>query len=357
LESKIEELKKKIEELTSQQGQGGQGVETSTSNIYVHKPTPLKNWNMSLRNSLEVGVNNYVKSICINHEEDIAVFGTKNGTLITYRLSTLEPLNSNQIHTGTIKDITYLFDGKHVISAGTDGKIIKTNVLTNKSTESNHILPAPIKSITYALDGKTLLVASGRVLYFYDINNLSGQYEHKLVDFDDELLKVLYIRDFKLLALGFRNGSVKLIDPATKTVVKQFNDHNGKRITDLAITKFNGATALATSGKDMMINVYDLDEKVLKSSVKVASKTSSHASKMIYGHDEKTVFTLHDDGKIILNQYQTGSLDKETVNKPLISNTNKLSAGFYAGDGSTFIVAMQADQEGGKGKIEIYNSK
>jgi len=208
------------------------------------------------------------------------------------------------------------------------------------------------------MDGRTLYVASGRVLYTYDINNLSGNYEHKFIDFEDELLKIVYIQEFKLLALGFRNGTVKLVDPGTRTVVKEFKDHNGKRVTDLAVTRFNGAPALASTSKDMTIHIYDLDEKVLKSSIKVAtSKTNSHANKLIYGHDEKTVFTLHDDGKLILNQYQSGSLDREQTTKHFASNTAKLSAGFYVGDGNTFIVGMQSEQEGGSGKIEIYGSK
>jgi len=311
---------------------------------------------MSLRNSFEVGVNNYVKSICINHEEDIVVFGTKNGSIIIYKLSTFEPITSSQLHKGTVKDLTYLYDGRHIISAGNDGKIIKTDVLTNTSHESNHVLPSAIKSIAYGMDGKTLYVASGRVLYYYDINDLNGQFEHKLIDFDDELLKVVYLKEYKQLGLGFRNGNVRIVDPRTRTVINEFKDHNGKRITDLTVTKFNGATALASTSKDMTIHIYDLNEKVLKNSIKVPSKTTSHASRLIYGQDERTVFTLHDDGKIILNQYQNGTLDREQTNK-VVSEVNKLSAGFYAGDGNTLIVAMQSGQEGGSGKIEVYGAK
>jgi len=235
-------------------------------------------------------------------------------------------------------------------------KIIKTDVTSNSSKESCHVLPGAIKSLAYAQDGSSLYAACGRVLYKYNINNLDGNYEHKVFDFEEDLLKIIYIKDLRCLALGFRNGAVKLFDAGIRQTIAEFNDH-GKRITDLALTIFNGANALASTSKDMMIHVYDLDSKKKKTSLKIPSKSNSHASKLIYGHDEKTVFSLHNDGKIFLNQYQTGSLEKEQTNKHLISNELKLSAGFYIGDGSTFIVAMQPDSEGGKGKIEIYGSK
>jgi WD40 repeat protein len=348
MQNQIDELKKMIEDLKAKGG----------SSIFIHKPVPLKNWNISLRNSIEVGVNNYVKCICINYEADLVVFGTKNGSLLTHKLSTFEQVRSSKIHNGTIKDITYLYDGKHVISAGNDGKIIKTDVTNGQSKESNHVLPGAIKSIAYGLDGSNLYVACGRNLYCYDINNMIGQYEHKFMDFEDELLKVAYVRESKLLALGFRNGMVRLIDPSNKSKVAEFKDHNRKRVTDITAVRHNGAPAIATTSKDMAIHIYDCDERALKSSFKVAtSKTNTHANKMIYGHDEKTLFTLHDDGKIVLNQYQTGGMDREQTNKHFGSNLAKLSAGFYAGDGTTFIVGMQAEQEGRAGKVEIYVTK
>jgi len=231
-------------------------------------------------------------------------------------------------------------------------------VTTNVSSESEHVLPAPITSLAYAMDGQNLYAASGRILYNYDIKNLNGKYEHKLIDFDEELIKVLYVKEFKFLALGFKNGAVKLVDPISKSVIAQFKDHQ-KRITDLCIVKFNGAHALASTSKDYTINIYDLDEKALKNTLKVASsKTNSHANRIIYGHDEKTVFTIHDDGKIILNQYHTGSTDREQTNKDLISSSgSKLSSGLFVGDGSTFIVGTQGGQDGRKGKVEIYTSK
>jgi len=144
-----------------------------------------------------------------------------------------------------------------------------------------------------------------------------------------------------------------LWDTATNKIVMDYCHHTS-RVTDLTVTRVNGALALASTSKDMSIHVYDRDSKQRKSAIKIPSVTSHHASKMIYGFDEKTVFTLHNDGKIILNQYQTGSGDKEQTNKSLVSTESKLSAGFYTGDGTTFIVAMQPDSDGGNGKIEIY---
>jgi len=352
LQNQIDELKKLVEDLR------GRGGSHTVSNIFVHKPTPLKNWNLSLRNSFDIGNGNYAKSIAVNYEQDIVVFGTKDGSILSYKLSTWEKVHASKPHTGTVKSITYLFDGKHVISGGNDGKIVKTDVTTHSSKESSHVLPGAIKSVAYAMDGANLYAACGRVLYHYEINNLSGNYEHKVFDFDDELVRIAYIKENKHLAIGFRNGTVRLFCPEGKKTIKEWRDHSGKRITDLTVCRYNGAHALATSAKDMTIHVYDLDEKVLKASTKVAtSKTNTHANSLIYGHDEKTLFTIHDDGKIILNQYQNSSLDKEQTHKHLISNAAKLSAGFYVGDGSTFIVALQPEHQGGNGKIEVYGSK
>jgi len=346
LQQQIDELKKTIILLQNTK---------SVSNIFVHKPNSLKSWNLSLKNSFEIGLSSYVKSIAINYEQDLVVFGTKHGHILTYRLSSFEKVNSAKPHNGTVRDIIYLFDGKHVISARNDGKIVKTDVTSHLSKESSHILPGQIKSLAYSQDGYSLYAACGRVLYFYDITDLDGKYEHKVHDFGEELLKVIFIKEYKYLALGFRDGSVKLFDIGIQQVIAEFRDHE-KRITDLAVTRINGGVALATTAKDMKIHVYDVESKQKRNSINIPSKSNSHASKLIYGYDEKTVFTLHNDGKIILNQYQTGSLEKEQTNKHLISTEAKLSAGFYTGDGSTFIVAMQPDSEGGSGKIEIYGS-
>jgi len=349
LQAQINELKKEVDTLRNTKQSG---------HIYVHKPLALRNWNLSLRNSFETGMNNYVKSIAVNFEHDVIVFGTKDGTLLTYKLSTFEQLNANKIHNGTIRDVVYLYDGSHVVSAGNDGKIVKTDVTTHESKESSHILPGEIKSIAYAQDGSTLYAASGRCLYYYDLHNLDGKYEHKVHDFSEDLLKVIYIKHFKCLGLGFRNGTVRLYDPGMKQVIAEFSDHKGKRVTDLEVIKFNGAHALASTSKDMTINIYDLEEKALKNTIRIAStKTSTHASGLHYGHDEKTVFSIHGDGKIILNKYDTGDLTKEQTSRVFNSSSAKLSAGFYVGDGCTFIVAMQPDQQGGNGKVEIYVSK
>lgn len=318
-------------------------------NIYINNPCALKNWNLSLKNSFEIE-GKYVKSICLNYESDTVVFGTKSGLILTYRLNSWDLIDKLSIHKGTVKDIVYLNDSRTIISVGNDGKIVKIDLETKITHVFSKILPAAIKSIAYIRDGMTIYVACQSILYTFDIN--TGHQLNENIAFNSELLKIIFIKDKKCLSLGFRNGSIKIYSLLTKKIVSEFTGHKS-RITDITEMRFNDSNAIATSSKDKTMNIYGIEENSLLKSLKVpATRTNFPSSRIFYGYDDKTLITTHEDGKIILNNYNTGDLQKEQTNKFLCSSAEeKISCAYYCQDGTNFIVATQ------RGKIEVYGTK
>ena len=317
--------------------------------IYVNKPTSLKNWNHNLKHSFDIE-GTYAKSFVINFDKNILVVGTKNGIIYTYNLNSWDLIDRLSLHHGTVKDIVYLNDLSTIISVGNDGKIIKTDLETKISKIFCSILPSAIKSIVYVCDGCTVYLACEKTLYSFDTNTCL-ELDDKAT-FESEPLKLVYFKEKKCLAIGFRNGFVSFYCLLLKMIICEFT-HHLERITDLAAIRFNGSVAIASNSKDKTINIYGIEENILLKSLKVPeSKSTFHSRKVIYGHDEKTLISTHDDGKIIFHNFNTGDDDdKEHTTKMISSSIEKISSAIYCQDGFNFIIAKQS------GKIEIFNTK
>src|SRR5690606_9663391 len=135
-----------------------------------------------------------------------------------------DQLGTLHVHTETIKELIYLHDGKHVVSVGNDGKLNKVNTETGVIREFNSALGKKIKSVTYLFDGTTIYAASENSLHGFDINTLD-QIENSRISFNDEIVKVIYIRETHKLAVGLKNGQVLVVCPEKKVVVGELNNH------------------------------------------------------------------------------------------------------------------------------------
>ena len=318
-------------------------------NIYINKPNPLKNWNLNLKNSFEIQ-GKYVKSICLNYETDTVIFGTKAGIILTYNIHSWDLIHNLSVHKGTVKDIVYLNDSRTIISVGNDGKIFKIDLETNTIIEFSITLPGPIRSIVYMRDGINIYTACQMSLYSFDI--ITGLQIQNKTNYDSEIMNIILIKAKNYIAIGFRNGMVRVFDPTSKNIVSEFIGHQMK-VTSLSELRINGLFGVSSSSKDKTINIYSIEENMLKKTLKVAaSRTNNFASKLLYGCDDKTLITTHEDGKIILNNFNTGDLEKEQTNKYLCSSADeKISSCFYCEYGINLIVGFQT------GKIEVYATK
>jgi len=347
LQSQIDQLMKTVNDLKDQLGK--KPSNTAGETVYVHKHSALKNWNLSLMNSFELeGSGNWAKSICLNYEKDLVVVGTKRGHVMTYKLPSWELVDTFPLHTGAVNSVTYLHDGKSVVSAGKDGKLFKINLETKNSEEFKSSL-RKVSSITHAGDGATIYITSESGLYTYCTKTLAPL-ENQKMTFESEIKKVVYLRDTRQVAIALSNGTVKVVDPKTKTEVAEFKEH-AEKVYDLVAIKYKGAPALATCSKDNTMHIYGLDDKTVIRKLKTISKSSHPSHRIFYGHDEKTLISLHEDGKIILNNFNSGDLTQEHQNKAFGTGNEKVSVGFYCNDGNTLVVGLKS------GKIEVYTAK
>ncbi len=319
---------------------------TYTQMVYINNPIPLKGWNIKLNISLQL-TDCYPTCFCYDNENQYLIVGTNTGKTIIFNSSnweTIDEIHSNE----SLNEVQYLNDGKTIISIDKLATVTKYN--TSSKEERKFIVgeSLSLSSAAYLLDGVTIIISSGRNLLAYDINTLEPILD-KSTCFDCIIVKVLYIRQINNIVIGLENGNVILYNPLNCSTINEFTDHK-ERIIDISPIKYQGELSIASYSIDKTLNIYCLSKlKLLKSMKVTLKKTSLPANKLIYGYDEKTLITTHDDGLITFINYNTGDLEKDLVCKSYISDGEKITAAIYRGDGSCFIIGTE-----GK-KIEVYN--
>ena len=343
LNLQIDELKKKLDQSSS-----SPKMIVEPKPIYIINYSPLKTWNMRLIKSFEIE-GCCATCFAIDNENKRLIAGTESGLIKLFNLDNLE-LDKEFFSNKNIIEILYLNDATTFLSVDAEGGIMKFDVITEEIKIVSHKLDHGASSATYILDGKTIYVSSGPNLYAFDVNaNQIIPDKFKSYEFIS-ISKVFYVKEVRLLVLGFENGNVKLVNPSNNIVVAEFQDHKSK-ITCLSSVKIKGEISIVSTSEDKVINFYSASAKTLLKTLKVASsRTTFPASMLLYGHDEKTLFTTHDDGKIVLNNFNTGDLENEQTTKYLSSAAEKITAAIYLGDGSHLVVATI------EGKIEVYSN-
>jgi WD40 repeat protein len=343
LQTQIDELKKQLDEI--KKNKANLDAVSLGKTIFINNPGALKTWNMRLIKSFSID-EAHATSLVIDHENNLLVVGTNVGVLRTYNLKNWEQVDEFQAK-GSVNQVIYLNDSKTIISIDDKGAVLKYD-LQSKSTSEIVTLSSPASSAAYILDGTTVYISCGAQLHAFNIDS-NKEIPEKGGNFgNSQINRIVYVKEEKLLALGFEDGSVKLWDISANQIHHEFADHKSK-FTDLTVLKFKGDTAIASTAEDKLIHIYNVPEKSLAKSLKIASsRTSHHASRILYAYDEKTLFTIHDDGKIVLNNFNTGDLDKEQTTKYSSSSSEKITSALYSGDGTHFYVGTI------DGKIEIY---
>jgi len=310
---------------------------------------PIKSWNILLQKSFPLtDSENYPKSLAISHETDQLIVGTKKGKTELYKLNTWEHQGTLLMHSGSVKCIVYLNDGKHAVSGGRDGKIIKWDLINLIGKEISTKTVSPITSICYPNRGDYIYVASGQMITshnFRDLEDVNGSF----YSFHCDITKVISLIE-KEICIGFIDGTIKIYDIFRKEVVIEIKEHTD-RIQDIAIVKINNNLAFASVSKDKTIKLFSVNEKTLIKSLNISNKTNTPAKNILYCNDEKTITTIHEDGTIINNNYNSDNENDENSNKCLFHNYEKLTTGLYVGDRFTLVIGNK------KGNIDIFISK
>jgi len=335
---KIEELTKLKQSLEEETNLYKKKSEKSPV-FYVNQFSPIRSWNISLINSMMVPDNDsYVKCICMNYETNHVYFGTKSGKIHTLDLKTFEFFSSIQAHDLSVRSLYYINDGCSIISGGVDGKLIKWSITQGRREEFIRSPSAgSIRSITSMMNGEKIYVASGTYIECYNLLNMREE-TNSALSMNSIVNCVMWNKEHQLLVAGLKNGEVIFVKPQIKSVIAQFRDHQSK-INSLAYCSYLGHHSVATCSKDNIIRIYNLDDRVLTYTVESYSKKIYFPKHIIYGYDEKSLFTAHEDGKIFVVDYT-----KREKKKYYFVKKSSISACFYCGDGNTILTGNKNSQ-------------
>lgn len=358
LDEKKTDIKKSIEKFSTQLSENGLEPNTrfikkdsnslimTTKIVYINNHIPLKGWNLKLNVSINLN-DSFATCFSCDYENQNLIVGTNIGNIKIFDCKNWEIIDEFSTK-DYVKEVLYLNDGKSILSIDNSATIIKYDI---SSKEKNELIIGDAQSnlsADYLMDGVTLLVSNGQKLLAFNVNT-NEQILEKSSSFEGIITNVLYIRQIKLLVLGLEDGNIIIFDPNTLTIITKFSNHKEK-ILCMSPVFYQGEISIASCSIDRTINIHGLLNKQLLKSIRPPDqKTNLSANHLIYGYDEKTLITTHDDGTILLNNYNTGDLFKNPVYKSFNPDGEKITAAVYWGDGSSFIVGTE-----GK-KIEIYN--
>ena len=307
--------------------------EESRPIIYENDFKGLISWNMSLRDSIVTpNTDSYAKCLCINYHENTLHFGTKSGKIHSFNLEKMEYVDSKDGHTDTVKAINYFNDKRTVISGGKDGKLLKWNLLEEDSfsTEFNRTTKGPISSILSIFDGDSVYVGSGTNLILYDMFTMN---EAEKFTFPSNIVNLTWIKNERLIAAGLSDGKIVLFSHDHKIIYTTFDNHTDK-VTGLTLCNYNGAVTLASCSKDKTIKLFNISEKTLISSFN--SSNDFYPKGVIYCNDDKSLITIHEDGKFVIFNYL-----RPEKKKAFFSNNESISTGLYVGDSNLIILAKK----------------
>jgi len=294
----------------------------------------LKNWNIVLNNSVILpDSDTYAKCMAMNYETSKLYIGTKSGRIHIYDMKNNDFVSTVFGHTGSVRSLCYFSDGRTIISGGDDGKLIKWDTVDGSKEEFIRKDYSKIRGIISIFDGEKIYVASGTVIETYNVFTMKEE-PNTEISLNEIVTNIMWYKDSKFLVAGLNNGEVIFVNPRTRSVIQQFNDHKEK-ITGLTFCNYFGKNAVATSSKDNSINIYGLDEN------RAIYNTESFNKKLFpknltYCFDEKSLITTHEDGKLFIFDYT-----KRNKKKYFFAKNSPISCCFYTGDSSTLIVGNE----------------
>lgn len=193
----------------------------------------------------------------------LIMFGLQSGSLVLYDLLQATVVNQFDVHTGSIRDVTFNEDGRSLLSASADGTVRVWDI----------VRAAQVQQFTGHATGPRQSTVTG-VLTENGYRVLSGSYD----------------------------GTLRLWDTTTGRVLQEFTEHEG-RVNDVAISP-DGRMALSGDSEDAVI-LWNLEtgESV------VLEGHDTDVNTVAFFADGQRALSGDADGNIILWNLDTGTAE------------------------------------------------
>jgi len=242
-----------------------------------------------------------------------------------------------RIHTGEIKTLCYINDGRTLLSGGKDSSLAIIDILTYKydkvSSLNGKVLTGEVTSICNGNDGIHIFYSVGNSIATLDLRSrkLVGVYEGN----HEKISSMVWLKEYRILICS-RDSDIFAINPFENTV--QFSLSQANPTKNLVVTHSetrNKFILFATNYSDMLLSF------ALESPTSIVSlETINYSSKIVNllnCYDNKSIAITLEEGIWYLK-----NIDKDFQKKKFYQQCPYTSSCFIK-DGLTFVFAN--DQE------------
>lgn len=195
-----------------------------------------------------------IEIMAVSSDGSMLAFSTGNAVISVVPVSEEENKFELTGHTAKVNSIAFTPDNRSLVSAGSDGKVIKWDIA---SRESSVILSTDesVNSIDISRSGKYLIAASSiGSLYMWDLDNES---RINSIQTEKGSIKVARFRDENRYAVGYEDGLIEIRSINGGGLIESVQAHS-VMITDIQFN--NELNQMASADLDGMVKIWNYND-------------------------------------------------------------------------------------------------
>lgn len=218
-------------------------------------------------------------------------------------IDNVQERNRLEGHETSVYSVAYSPDGKMIVSAGDDGKIILWNPKKGMIGQPIAAHQEPIWSVRFSPDGKFFASASSDNTA--KIWHRTGGLYHEIKGHQDNIFDISFSADSQQLASGGKDGSIIISDVKTGQRKRTLIDKNNiaKEERDIVALDFSPTEKniiVSTSSKGHDINIWNLKDEKNNNQPQTIGKNKSNVMSVRFSHSGNMIVSCDYDGTIKL---------------------------------------------------------